>query len=88
MSTSANVIEYTITKNEEQIGYFRKHLLTKYPEYSDLLKYEPLRQYEIMAYGYDEDEEYWEDEPKNLEEFLWEMRLYDQKLKEYFKNKI
>lgn len=85
--TSANVIEYSIFKNGDEVGQFRKHLLTKYPLYSDLLKYQPLSDYEILAWGYDEDEEYWEgDEYENLEKFLRRIRLYEKELIEYFKN--
>ena len=82
--TSANVIEYTIYKNGEEVGSFRKHLMTTYPLYSDLLKYQPLNEHEILAWGYDEDEEYWEDEPQNLETFLRRVREKD--LIQYFKD--
>lgn len=90
MSTSANVIEYDIyNKDGEIVGHFRKHLLTKLPLYSDLLKYQPLSDHTILANGYDEEDEYWEeDEPENLEEFLSIMRICDSKLNEYFKPPI
>ena len=68
--TSANVIEYRIEKDGEEVGHFRKHLLCKLPEYSDLLRYQPTNEYTITPYGYDEEDEYWEDEPENLETFL------------------
>lgn len=85
--TSANVIEYSIFKNGDEVGQFRKHLLTKYPLYSELLTYQPLSDYEILAWGYDEDEEYWEDDKyENLEKFLRRIRLYEKELIEYFKN--
>jgi hypothetical protein len=85
MSTSANVIEYSIFKEGEEVGSFRKHLMCKYPLYSDLLKYQPLNEYEILAWGYDEEEDYWEDEngPKNLETYLKGIR--EKELIEYFK---
>lgn len=85
MSTSANVIEFRITKNNKVVGYFSKHLLCTFPLYSDLLKYLPLSEHEITPFGYDEDEEYWEDETQNLENFLRKKIPLDEKIKEYFK---
>ena len=88
MTTSANVIEHDIyDKDGKVVGRFRKHMLTRLPLYSDLLKYQPLKDYTILAYGYDEDDEYWEDAegPQNLEEFLREIRFCDKALNEYFK---
>ena len=82
MSTSANVIDYTIYLNSEEdtieplkpVGYFSKHLMCTYPDYAELLKYQPLKDYIIIAHGYDEDEEYWEDERENLEVFIGRMK--------------
>jgi hypothetical protein len=68
--TSANVIEYRIEKNGEEIGNFRKHLMCRLPDYSDLLKYKPTSDYTITPYGYDEEEDYWEEETENLKDFL------------------
>jgi hypothetical protein len=83
--TSANVIEYTIYKDGEEIDRFRKHLMTIYPLYSDLLKYQPLNEHQILAWGYGEDEDYWEDdEPENLETFL--RRIREKDLIQYFKD--
>lgn len=87
MSTSANVIEYDILKDGKVVGYFRKHLLTKYPLYSDLLKYQPLADHEIYAHGYDEEEEDWEDEPENLDTFMKRAKPFDKKIKEYYNDK-
>ena len=84
MSTSANVIEYRITKNGETVGHFRKHLMCKLPDYSDLLKYEPLIDHEIIPNGYDEEEEYWEDDPQNLENFLRGIARHNKILYDYF----
>lgn len=53
--TSANVIQYTITKNGNRVGAFRKNVLCRLPEYSDLLTYEPLSEHDIIAWGYDEE---------------------------------
>jgi len=68
--TSANVTEYTIfDKNNNKVGnHYQSHLCkTKWHE---LLRFSPLENYTIMAWGYDEEEEYWENEPINLKEFL------------------
>ena len=81
--TSANVIEYTIYKDKKPVGRFRKHLLCRFPDYAELLKYQPLSEYEIQAWGYDEEEDEWSDEPENLEEFLKTM-TYQKWLKAYF----
>lgn len=82
--TSANVIEHTIYKDGEEVGSFRKHIMTTYPLYSDLLKYQPLNEHQILAWGYDEDEDYWEDdEPEILETFL--RRIRERDLIQYFK---
>jgi len=43
MTTSANVIEYTIYKDGKEVGNFRKHMMCRLPDYSDLLKYQPLK---------------------------------------------
>lgn len=51
MSTSANVIEYLIEKNGKEVGNFRKNIMCKFPEYSDLLKYQPLSDYDITPHG-------------------------------------
>lgn len=84
MTTSANVIEYRIEKNGEIVGNFRKNLLCKFPDYSDLLKYQPLIQHTITPYGYDQDEEYWEDDTQNLENFLRGIARHNNILYNYF----
>ena len=72
MSTSANVIEYTIYKGGEVVGHHRYHMMCK-PHFEDLLKFQPLEEHTISPYGYDEDEELWEDESKNLKDFMDEI---------------
>jgi len=54
--------------------------------YYELLKYEPLKEHTITPYGYEknEEEDYWEDEPINLYDFL--KGIHDKTIKEYFKN--
>jgi hypothetical protein len=80
--TSANVIEYTIYKNKKTSGRFSKNIMCKYPDYAELLIYQPLNEYTILAWGYNEDEEYWEDEEENLEIFL--KRINNKWIKDYF----
>ena len=84
MSTSANVTEYTIYKGDEQVGTFRKNWLCRLPEFSDLLKYLPLADHEVVRWGYDEEEDYWEEEPENLETFLRECKLHVRKIRDHF----
>lgn len=86
MATSANVVEYRIEKNGEVVGNFRKHMLCKLPDYSDLLVYQPLNEHTITPYGYDEEEEYWEDDTMNLENFLRGIARHNKVLYEYFMN--
>lgn len=80
MSTSANVIEYSIYKinNTENpsksVGSFRINVMCKYPDFAELLKYQPLNEHIIEPWGYDEEEEEWNDEPENLEDFLKGMK--------------
>ena len=85
--TSANVIEYTITKDGKRVGHFRKNVMCSLPEYSELLKYTPLDEHQICAYGYDEEDEFWEDEPVNLKEYLIKIAPFEKKLREHFKSK-
>lgn len=84
--TSANVIEYDIHKDDKRVGYFRKNMLCRLPEFSDLLKYEPLKEHMILEYYYDEEEELQEAEPQNLEDFLRGMIRFNKAITEYFKN--
>jgi hypothetical protein len=84
MSTSANVIEYNIYKGEEAVGRFSKHLLCKYPDYAELLKYQPLKDYQIQAWGYDEEDNRWEEEPENLKKFLQKMKPFNQWIRDFF----
>ena len=85
MTTSANVIEYTIYKNGKPVGRFSKHMLCKYPDYAELLKYQPLKEHTIQPWGYDEEEEEWSDKEQNLEKFLKRMATFNKWLRDYFK---
>jgi len=84
MTTSANVIEYRIERNGEPVGNFRKHLLCRLPDFADLLKYQPLNEHVITPWGYDEEEDEWEDLPENLDEFLRSMVISNKKIREYY----
>jgi len=70
MATSANVIEYSIYRGDDEVGQFRQHIMCKDSNFAELLKYQPLYVHNIQAWGYDEEEEEWYDEPQNLENFL------------------
>lgn len=85
MTTSANSIEHSIYKGEENVGNFRKNVMCSKPDYAELLKYQPLNEHTIQAWGYDEEEDQWEDEPENLENFLKRMIPTNKKIREYFK---
>lgn len=84
MSTSANVIEYTIYKDGKSVGRFSKNVLCKYPDCAELLKYQPLNEHQILCWGYDEEEELWEEDVENLESYLKKMIHYNKYIKEYF----
>lgn len=83
MSTSANLVEYHICKNNEHVGHYRQNMMCK-SNYSSLLKYQPLNEHTIMAYGYDEEEEYWESKEQNLETFMKKKAIFEKEIKEYF----
>jgi hypothetical protein len=56
-----------------KVGQHSQHHYCK-THWGDLLKFTPPENYTITAYGLDEEEEEWEDEPKNLAVFLAELR--------------
>lgn len=67
--TSANITKYSIYKNGQKVGqHYQNHLCKTHWE--DLEKFSPPEDFEIKAYGYDEEEEYWENKPVNLKAFL------------------
>ena len=77
--TSANVVEYRILLSGNVVGHHRKHAYCK-SHFEDLLKFIPASDYEIQAYGYDEEDEYWEDnEIENLETFLKRVKVLKRK---------
>lgn len=67
--TSANVVEYRILFLGTKVGHHYQSLLCK-TKWHQLLRFNPPRDFEIQAYGYDEEEAYWEGEPKNLRQYL------------------
>lgn len=83
MATSANVIEYRIEKGGKVVGHHREHIMCN-DHYEELLKFEPLSEHAITPFGYDEEEDYWEGETKNLEVYLMGMKCTNKVIKEYF----
>lgn len=68
--TSANVIEYTIFKGEEEVGSHRQNIMCRRCN-DGLEKFQPSNEFTIQSWGYDEDEEMWEsDKRENLEDWL------------------
>ena len=70
MSTSANVIEYTITHKDtgKQI-YHRQNIMCKINT-TKLLALEHPEDYIIQPWGYDEEEELWEGKEQELVKWL------------------
>ena len=85
MTTSANSIEHAIYKREKNVGNFSKNIMCSKPDYAELLKYQPLKDHTIRVWGYDEEEDMWEDEPENLENFLKSMVNTNRRIREFFK---
>ena len=53
-----------------------------------IIKFQPLENHTIQAYGYDEEDEYWESEEiENLKDFLTRKAKYNKDLKEALNNK-
>lgn len=67
--TSANVTEYAIFHNGIQVANHRQNWLCR-THWQDLERFSPPENFEIMPYGLDEEEEYWELSRTNLKEFL------------------
>lgn len=72
--TSANVTEYTIFKDGVKVGEHRQHCYCK-THWEKLLVFQPPEAHTIQAHGYDEEEEYWEDEPMSLQKFLSNVKI-------------
>lgn len=67
--TSANVTNYTIRLNGEEVGKHSQHAYCK-TTWGELLKFTPHENHTIQAWWYDEEEEYHEGEEKNLLDFI------------------
>ncbi len=68
--TSANVINYLIrNKDGTIVETHRQHLLCK-THWGDLLKFTPPEDFTITSTWLDEDERYFQDEPRNLKNFI------------------
>jgi hypothetical protein len=68
--TSANVIEYIIKDlSGKKVGTHYQSLLCK-TKWGRLLKFTPTENYTITSFGYDEEDEYWENEPISLKKFI------------------
>lgn len=81
--TSANVVMYSILKDDIEVGSHRVNIMCK-SNFDKLLVYEPLTEYEILPYGYDEEEDYWEGEIENLSDFLKSLIPTNKEIREYF----
>ena len=70
MTTSANVIEYSIFKGEEEVGRHSQNIMCSTCN-DGLEKFQPYEDFTIQAWGYDEEEEMWEnDKRENLKDWL------------------
>lgn len=85
--TSANVVEYRIEKDGKQVGSHYHNVMCN-SNFEKLLVFLPLGSHMITSYGYDEEEEYWEEEPVCLESFLREMKISNKLIREYFVNEF
>jgi hypothetical protein len=74
--TSANVTNFRIRRKDTKVavGIHRQHAYCK-PRWQELLKYQPLTDFEIQPWGLDEEEEEWEDQWHNLRDFLLVCRV-------------
>jgi hypothetical protein len=72
--TSANVTEYTIRdlSGKEVGSHYQSHLCKTH--WGDLLKFQPLTNFTIQPWGYDEEEEYWEGDEVNLNDFVEKLK--------------
>jgi len=68
--TSANVVQYSVKdKSGKQVYNHYQHCYCR-TKWHKLLDFTPAKDYTIMAYGEDEEEEYWENEPVRLDLFI------------------
>ena len=69
--TSTHITNFEIRRKDtwEVVGSHRQNYLCK-AHWEDLLKFQPTADFEIQAWGYDEDEDFWEGEWQDLCDFL------------------
>lgn len=68
--TSANRIEYSIFKGDEEVGSHSQNIMCRTCN-DGLEKFQPYEDFTIQAWGYDEEEETWEDDKRvNLKDWL------------------
>ena len=67
---SGNIIEYRIKCGENIVGSFRRDSLSDVPDFSELLKYQPLEDHTIQAHGHDELDIAWYGDVENLKDFM------------------
>lgn len=68
--TSANITNYTITDLQgKKVGKHSQHAYCK-THWDDLLVFDPPENYMIQAWGLNEEEELWQNEPINLKVFI------------------
>jgi hypothetical protein len=68
--TSANTIEYTIfDKNNKEVGRHSQNIMCSTCN-DGLEKFQPYEDFTIQPWGYDEEEELWENPPVNLKDWI------------------
>jgi hypothetical protein len=68
--TSANTIEYTIfDKNNKEVGRHSQNIMCSTCN-DGLEKFQPYEDFTIQPWGYDEEEELWENLPVNLKDWI------------------
>jgi hypothetical protein len=73
--TSTNVTKFIIfDENKKVVGEHSQSCYCK-THWEDLLIFDPPENHTIVPWGYDEEEEYWIGDEKNLKDFLIKVRL-------------
>lgn len=76
MSTSANTVKFRVfDKDGKIVKEYSQNVMCKSVHKKELAALEPIDDYTIQAYGYDEDEAPWEGEVKALRYFMIRERL-------------
>jgi hypothetical protein len=78
--TSANVTHYDVRDLQgEIVGEHSQHLYCK-AKWEVLQKFQPYDNYTIQAWGYDQEEEFWEGKKYNLRDFVGYLRVNENKI--------